>query len=275
VHVDLGVCEMDPSDAYYKTKRNLLLFVGCLLLSIFAGFKISSGEQKITVLPFQLERPEFLTTILLVAVVFNLFQFSLQWAAQKAEIQQNRFHRIDFVSTTSIAGLSIICYFGWLVSPLITFEKKLTLGDILGSLVAVVISIAGSLVASKGSESVGRWLKRRAVSEEEELARILKSQMWVLIFNPDSQRAKKITFEADRGIGTGRNNNEDTWRIKNGLLEILNNEKKVFSRFTYDKAQNSFVHTNDEDTLSIRSQRIVPTEGWSGVLHETVYRPRS
>jgi len=56
---------MAPTEIYYKTKRTLLLFVGALLLAIFAGFKITSSEQKISFLPFQLARPELLTTDLL------------------------------------------------------------------------------------------------------------------------------------------------------------------------------------------------------------------
>jgi hypothetical protein len=126
---------MDPTEPYYKTKRNLLLFVACLLLAIFAGFKFAEVDQKITILPFQLARPEFLTHILVVAVVFNLFQFSLHWAAQKAEVQNNRFHRIDFISTTTIGAMSLICYSWWRLpgitslSKILNSEDKVTIGS--------------------------------------------------------------------------------------------------------------------------------------------------
>jgi hypothetical protein len=108
---------MNPTDSYYKTKRTLLLFVGGLLLAIFAGFKIVNGEQKTTILPFQLERPELLATILLVVVLFYLFQLSLQWAAQQTEVQVNKFHRIDFISTAAIGGIAVLCYLGSLSVP--------------------------------------------------------------------------------------------------------------------------------------------------------------
>ena len=42
---------------------------------------------------------------------------------------------------------------------------------------------------------------------------------------------------------------------KNGLLEILNDAGRIFSRFSCDKSKGMFVHTNDPDTLSIRFQR--------------------
>jgi Fe2+ transport system protein B len=99
----------------------LLLFVGALLLSMVAGFKI--GENKISLLPFQLEHPEWLTHILFVVVLFYLFQFSLQWAAQLSEIQKNRFHRIDFRAITTITVGSILFYVGWLGAP---YVQKIT-----------------------------------------------------------------------------------------------------------------------------------------------------
>jgi hypothetical protein len=258
---------MDPSDHYYKTKRNLLLFVACLLLAIFAGFKFAETDQKITVLPFQLARPEFLTTILFIAVVFNLFQFSLHWTAQRAEVQRNRFHRIDFVSTTAIGALSLICYFWWLASDYlnITFERKISLGDIAASALAILFSLTAAVLSSRmverWSQRIGRLLKRKAASDEERLSEKLKSSNWTLIFNPQLAGAsKKITFEGDGKIGSGRNNNENTWRVANGLLEILNDKGQIFSRFSYDTDANEFLHTNDEDTLSIRSQKIVPSK---------------
>jgi len=74
----------------------------------------------------------------------------------------------------------------------------------------------------------------------------------------DPGRGKKLTFLDNEEIGEGKNDNESKWRVRRGLLELLNSEGKVFSRFLYDKEKQIFVHTNDEDTLSLRSQRIEP-----------------
>src|SRR2546430_1608163 len=109
------------------------------------------------------------------------------------------------------------------------------------------------------SKKIGRWLKREAASEDERISKILMSRTWTLVFNPQSTHgSKKITFKDNGEVGLGRNQNESTWRITNGLLEMLNSEGRVFSRFIYDKRKNEFLHTNDEDTLSIRSQEILP-----------------
>lgn len=254
---------MQPSDAFYKTKRNLLIFVGCLFLAIFAGFKIVNNEQRISVLPFQLEQPEFLSTILFVIVAFNIFQLSLQWAAQNAEIQQNLFHRIDFISTTAIAGLSILCYLWSVASPLLSSVAVLAKFELIGSIIASVLGLLAAIYSSlrieKVSERFGRWLKREARSTDEEISRILVGgHDWVLIFNPNTPNGRKgIGFDADGTITLGKNNNEHKWKVRNGLLEIFNSKDQVFSRFTYDKAKNVFYHTNDADTLSIRNQKIV------------------
>ncbi|MEA2953871.1 MAG: hypothetical protein QOJ96_3391 [Alphaproteobacteria bacterium] len=257
---------MDPSDAYYKTKRNLLIFVGCLLLAIFAGFKIVNNEQRLSVIPFQLERPEFLSTILFVIVAFNLFQLSIQWAAQRAEVQRNRFHRIDFVSSTMIGGLSILCYF-WSVSyPHINWLNLNITGLATGTLLkaaalaaAFIATLYSSLGIEKISERFGRRIKRKAKSEDEALFQtLISNDDWILIFNPNSPNGmKSISFNADGTIGLGKNNNEATWRIKNGLLEILDLKDLIFSRFSYDSSSHIFSNTNDHDTRSLRSQLIV------------------
>jgi hypothetical protein len=87
----------------------------------------------------------------------------------------------------------------------------------------------------------------------------LKSKTWIFNFNPAARgKEKEITFNDDGTIGVGRNNNEHNWRVRSGLLEMLNHEDRVFSRFAYDDAKGWFVHTNDPDTLSIKSQTIRP-----------------
>jgi len=80
-----------------------------------------------------------------------------------------------------------------------------------------------------------------------------------LIFNPESPQTKnKIMKFANGGVITeGNNNNEATWRIKKGYLELLNSEGKIHSRFYYNPVTNRFDHTNDKDTRSIRDQYMI------------------
>jgi hypothetical protein len=260
---------VDPTDAFYKTKRNLLLFIGGLFLAIFAGFKISNGEQKISVLPFQLERPELLAAILCIAVLFNLFQFSLQWAPQKSEVQSNRFHRIDFISTATIGGISILCFLWSLIGPHIRFDGTTAFGGF-GVAIAVLmgglISFLGSSTLEKASKQFGRWIKLKAKTEDEKLSKLLVSNdEWVLNYNPKNSNAvKMMSFDPDGEVLIGKNDNEASWRVKNGLLEFLNSKGEVFSRFQYDEATNTFNHTNDPDTKSIRSQTLSSNE--DGIL---------
>src|SRR5687768_3058174 len=179
---------MEPSDAYYKTKRNLLVFVSCLLLAIFAGFRIAQGEQKISVLPFQLERPESLSTILFVVVLFNLSQFGLQWAAQNTEVQRNKFYRIDFMFCSTVGAVSILCYLWSLASPLVKFDPTINIVELAGVVGAVAAALAASMSLLQVSEKFGKWIKRKARSENEELSKILTSpdEEWVLVYNPQS-----------------------------------------------------------------------------------------
>jgi len=251
---------MTPTDAFYKAKKTLLLFVGALFLAIFAGFKIVNGEQRVTLLPFQLERPELLATILAVAVVFYLYQLSLQWAAQPAEVQINKFHRLDFISILTLGGISVLTCIGLLTLPSLTNLTQTSSG-IFGSIVGVIVAGVATFTASKSQAGYmtkfGTWLRGQAASEEQRLFNAAVTGDWVLNYNPANPRGKKIiTFHQDGSIGKGRNNNETNWRLRSGLLEILNSDAKVFSRFFYHPDQEKFVHTNDADTLSIKSQEI-------------------
>lgn len=255
---------MNPSDAYYKTKRSLLIFAGCLLLAIFAGFKLLNGEQKISVLPFQLEKPEFLSSIFAVLVVFFLFQFSLQWAAQQSEVQINRFHRIDFFSTFVLGLASVLIYLGDVARSSNIFSKlEISIGggaiSALFAIIGTIVAIAGSTAVREIAENLGRRLKVTARDKERYIKEIIISQTWTLNFNPENPEGRKlITFASNGEVEAGRNNSEHNWRVKSGLLEILNEQGKVFSRFKYDPTKRQFEHTNDPDTLSIRNQLITP-----------------
>jgi hypothetical protein len=252
---------MDSTENYYKTKRTFLLFVAALLLAIFAGCNIANGQERISVLPFQLSHPELLTHVLFVAVVFYLFQFSLQWAAQISEVQKNRFHRIDFIATTTISIISMLCYAGWLVAP---YVEKITRPDsnwldIIIAVLSAIIGASGAFGSEKLASAFGRLLKRKEASDDERLASLLSSKSWILNYNPAVRGfEKEITFEDDGSIGKGLNDNENKWKVRNGLLEIINNQGQVFSRFQYDESAKNFYHTNDPDTLSIKSQIIRP-----------------
>jgi hypothetical protein len=95
------------------------------------------------------------------------------------------------------------------------------------------------------------------MNQSSDLFNILISHHWVLVFSPPDQ-SKPISFLPNGTVGDGRNQNEHTWRIQKGKLELLQEDGRVHSRFNFDKKAISFTHTNEPDTLSIKSQTIHP-----------------
>ena len=246
---------MIPTDSYFKAKRTLVFFVGALLLSVFVGIDIVDGEKHISVLPFQIKKPEYLPLVLFLVVLFYLFQHSLHWAAQHADVRNNRFYRIEFVSTVLISSGAMLCYLGYAANILpLTGVSSTVVSAAIGGLIAAVFTA----LVTRISTYIRNLVVRRDRTDEGRIASALKRQKWRLMYNPAGNHSKEISFLDTGDIGAGKNNNESKWRIKNALLEILNKDDKVFSRFKFDRDSETFEHTNDPDTLSIRSQRISP-----------------
>ena len=99
---------------------------------------------------------------------------------------------------------------------------------------------------------------RPTTSNTDSLRDILTSRPFRLIFNPTRQFSKCIVFSADGKIIEGNNKNEHAWRIVEGKVELMQLDGRVHSRFIYDRHDSLSRHTNDSDTLSLRSQLIVP-----------------
>jgi hypothetical protein len=124
-----------------------------------------------------------------------------------------------------------------------------------GALFLATIALAGLSVifATRG------YLRRtneQLKNESLDIERIVTNGIWTLIFNPSTGAGKQIRFAAGGDIGEGQNKNETRWRVRDGLLEILNDRGELFSRFRFDPKSRSFEHTNDSDTQSLRFQRL-------------------
>lgn len=78
-----------------------------------------------------------------------------------------------------------------------------------------------------------------------------------LIFNPGTNASKKITFSPGGSVGNG-NDNENSWRIRRGKLEIIASDGRLYSRFWFDQKSGELRHTNDPDCRSIHGQYIQP-----------------
>jgi len=87
---------------------------------------------------------------------------------------------------------------------------------------------------------------------------LLGGRRFVFVFNPTMGQRKIVTFLANGDIGEGRNNNEHTWRVRKGRLEIFALDGRLYSRFYYDKVSGRLKHTNDTDTRSIHGQYLKP-----------------
>lgn len=85
---------------------------------------------------------------------------------------------------------------------------------------------------------------------------VLTSHPFRLFFNPPS-RSKRMRFEPHGRIVEGNNMNEHSWRVIDGMLELLQLDGAVHSRFTLDRKSLAFTHTNDPDTKSLRNQVMV------------------
>jgi hypothetical protein len=81
---------------------------------------------------------------------------------------------------------------------------------------------------------------------------------FILVYNPHSGASKTVMFFDNGQIGVGRNNNEDTWRVRRGCLEFLTDDGKVYRRFRFDKANARLLCTNDPDLHSLFGQYLFP-----------------
>ena len=87
---------------------------------------------------------------------------------------------------------------------------------------------------------------------------ILRNRGFLFFFNPEGNQKKIVTFLANGKIDEGCNNNENTWQIKRGRLEIFAVDGEIYRRFKYDRDTGRLVHTNDSDTRSVHGQFFVP-----------------
>lgn len=95
---------------------------------------------------------------------------------------------------------------------------------------------------------------------DSELEQLLTKLVWLLFHNPKigPDRSKKIVFGKSGEIQAGKNDNEHKWQVQNGMLELLQADGKVHSRFNFLPESRIFVHSGDVDTPSARGQYIVP-----------------
>jgi len=72
------------------------------------------------------------------------------------------------------------------------------------------------------------------------------------------ERAKIMRFLPGGQISDGKNNNEHTWRIIDGKLELLNGSGAIHSRFTFDPTSKSFYIESSSEIVCPYKQRMEP-----------------
>ncbi|PJZ47532.1 toll/interleukin-1 receptor domain-containing protein [Leptospira saintgironsiae] len=93
-----------------------------------------------------------------------------------------------------------------------------------------------------------------------DLYNLIVNKRFNFVYNSETKKSKDIIFSPDGTIGRGRNQNENTWEIKNERLIIKNSEDKIFSIFAYDPQTKTLRHTNDPNTLSLKNQYMESVE---------------
>lgn len=270
---------MEPTDSYLRSKRNAVWFSGLLALSVVVGIKPVTDHSSL--FPFTLEKPELLSEVLAVSLVYFYIQYVMNWYLQIQSVRQNRINEANFLLTSTISITSFLIYTGSKIpfakirlsaaafinqatqnigiEPAFIIDLLRSTGS--GFIGAIIVSIFASKLVKDAVNSIAKKMLRKHLLQEEKLTSTLTGKHWVLVFNPNSKSGKKtISFHEDGSIEMGKNKNESSWRLNNGYLEILNSEGKVFSRFRYIESEEQFLHTNDEDTLSIKGQRLHPLE---------------
>ena len=224
-------------------------------------------DGSLTIFSLRLESPDEIPTIFFVISSYTLWQFWSSWLVQGEEVRTAGINRFDVVFSFVIA-LTAWAVFLW---PLVhAYLERISTIAVSGGTIAALLG-AGIAGASFLLERSSRLVKRKIVRSEmrarlnqgradydDQVFDALVKGSWELEYNPSTKKTKRISFQRGGTIGSGKNNNEYLWRIKNGKLEIINSDGMIFSRFKYNPSSQQFEHTNEEDTLSLRSQVIRP-----------------
>jgi len=249
----------EPSASYIKAKRALIFFSGALLLGVWIGLQSSQKNGSTPILPFQLERPEYLPHILAIITAYYFFQLVINWIDQDTIIRQRVIQKIDFFISSVVGIFSIFSFIFVVANPLSHIDSGFFQST--ANIVSLLAAIVGAVLAATGSMFAKRLLSVTQSNIEAKLHTTLIGKKWMMHFNPAIPNAKKvITFKDDGLIGEGQNKNENTWKIREGFLEIYNLQSQLQSRFIYNKKNQAFYHTNDKDTLSIPGQTITLIE---------------
>jgi hypothetical protein len=129
-----------------------------------------------------------------------------------------------------------------------------------GLLFAAVIAALGWLFGP-----IRWWWRNRMLRKL-----IFGRREFILVYNPHTGASKTVVFLYSGQIGAGRNDNEDSWRVRRGCLEFLADDGRVYSRFKLNRAAGRLASTTDSDIQSARTRGChwVASLGWRTHISE-------
>jgi hypothetical protein len=243
---------MGSAEQYDKARRNLVFFVGVLVLSILVGVT-QRKSSSLSLFPFELESPQYIPHVLAVIVVYSFYNLGICWAlmdeaSRAARIRSTDFRVIIFFSLVFLGLYVIFELLPFLAELDVHFSAVFGWGGIV--VVASALLTAFALVYFVGVRAQRRAKELQA--EKESLARrehlmiSLLNQDWILVFNPRMPNGKKrIKFFADGNIGDGKNLKETRWELDGEELVIWRENGDLQNRFRFDEQTSRFVSTGD------------------------------
>lgn len=244
---------MESSEHYFKAKRGLVISSGILIVITTIGVDSGSPTGEV---PIKLKDYSKIDIICFFIMLYFFIEMLLYWTLQNSEFRSKIQNKINYFISFFIFFISTVIWFKPNIIDIFVeyYDKINTLDTGLFSIITAAIAAATQLM----THVYHSYKIKFEIEAEMKMISIITKGVWILYFNPVSNDFnKKISFNIDGTIGEGNNNNEQKWRINRGLLELINSDGKIFSRFRFDEKTEKFVHTNDDDTLSIKSQTIV------------------
>lgn len=117
--------------------------------------------------------------------------------------------------------------------------------------------VLGAIIVASGGYLL--WPFRWRAQGQQIRKFIDRDREFIFMFSVDPEQIKVVTFKADGTIGQGQNENEYLWRVRHGALEILGQDRELYSRFRFERGHNDVLkRTNDPELRSKPSQALRP-----------------
>jgi hypothetical protein len=116
----------------------------------------------------------------------------------------------------------------------------------------VLLLLVGTVLRWLGIPFKLAWQNRRLRKLVE------RRREFILVYNPQTGACKPMRLEDEGRITQGKNQNEDTWRIRRGCLEFVTDDGKLYNRFKLDHAHGRLYGMADEDVLAVFGQYLLP-----------------